>query len=721
MATLANVNLSVPFLSEQFSAKPSVTTVAKFAAKPSAAAPPAQTYAEPDKVTEEVPGALTMRGSTNPNRPDSELGDLNRLFDPRMCRLCTDEEVGRVNSRVVVVHNNKQHILYCGAMECYSLDDLKNRDHSFENGSNLPCPQTNPFITETYPQGLDVFSNDVSVVRAGGNIFNQIFGKLRVHPAALVKFVLQHGECNAIRDGAFAMDHGQHRRIIMGCCGQSYTSESVEGHAVPKATYGLDIFDKITDAEERRSVKAMVASCLDAMQDMADYTETKLGNPLPYNDSQRYMRFGKAFADGVGAERSRLEDLSLQLKHIEEHERTFKHRDTRNCPLVGWTKTLGLSFTVMDADESMWSLKAVGNSRAAAGAWEGNVYQLTPILTRIRRQMDQLDHYLDGMMAVQRESGGHQYHERVTSRKIHNLVLDEHCPWEDVHLGSNVTGKRMRLPAAPVRDIHLSAPATIAYRHHQAVNDVKRTIEMVVVAGYHHGYDRYYDIGTKHMNELTDPNSRPSLAYYKLAKEQYGVPFGSAQVGRISPSAVNFEDVYLNDKGEMNEVMDDVVDGILKLLRGINDIVGTEEFHHNSIENLVQGCMSEWHQKGHTKLDLAEFRIMIIVQLCCLIKVGIEGHKDLHNLVYPVKSLGAAKQLEHVHPDNRQYVLHLILKETSLEEHGTNAAEGSLCETSEKRVGNIFDHVFQGQMIFRQGPKGKNLLKHYCSDTWMEF
>ena len=53
-------------------------------------------------------------------------------------------------------------------------------------------------------------------------------------------------------------------------------------------------------------------------------------------------------------------------------------------------------------------------------------------------------------------------------------------------------------------------------------------------------------------------------------------------------------------------------------------------------------------------------------------------------VVYPVSSLGAAKQLKHILPENRPYVLNLVLKEMGLEEYGTNAVEGSLCETSER-------------------------------------
>jgi hypothetical protein len=44
---------------------------------------------------------------------------------------------------------------------------------------------------------------------------------------------------------------------------------------------------------------------------------------------------------------------------------------------------------------------------------------------------------------------------------------------------------------------------------------------------------------------------------------------------------------------------------------------------------------------------------MICIQICCNI---VEGHKDLHNLVYSVASLGAAVQLEHIFPSKRHYV-----------------------------------------------------------------
>ena len=112
---------------------------------------------------------------------------------------------------------------------------------------------------------------------------------------------------------------------------------------------------------------------------------------------------------------------------------------------------------------------------------------------------------------------------------------------------------------------------------------------------------------------------------------------------------------------------------------------------------------------------------MLVVQMCVMIKVGIKnGHVDLHNLVYPVATLGAAKQLEHIDVEERPYVQSLILRETGLEKFGKNSAEGNLCETSESRVGTIYDVVFIGQCLFHPcTTTGCCRVKIYGSHEWV--
>jgi hypothetical protein len=69
----------------------------------------------------------------------------------------------------------------------------------------------------------------------------------------------------------------------------------------------------------------------------------------------------------------------------------------------------------------------------------------------------------------------------------------------------------MQLPAA-----HFSALATIAYLYYQEVKDKKKIIKLAVMAAYHNGYNQYYDLGKKHLDELANTNSCLSLAYYYI-------------------------------------------------------------------------------------------------------------------------------------------------------------------------------------------------------------
>jgi hypothetical protein len=73
----------------------------------------------------------------------------------------------------------------------------------------------------------------------------------------------------------------------MGCCGQSYTDELVQGHTMPESTYGFNIFDKVQDEDKRQSIKEMLPSALDSMKDFHDYTETKLRKLLLANNDNQ--------------------------------------------------------------------------------------------------------------------------------------------------------------------------------------------------------------------------------------------------------------------------------------------------------------------------------------------------------------------------------------------------------------------------------------------------
>jgi hypothetical protein len=232
------------------------------------------------------------------------------------------------------------------------------------------------------------------------------------------------------------------------------------------------------------------------------------------------------------------------------------------------------------------------------------------------------------------------------------------------------------------------------------------------------GYHRFTALAISKEEELLQ-SEHPLIKYYHLAIDQFnGVAFGDPQVGRINPTGVKFVETYIDDGGKAIVAL---VDGIVALLEWINEMVGTTNLHHVNIEKWFKECIQEWHDKGFKMFDIGEFRLMICVQICCYARIIVKGHKDLHNLIYPVASLGAAAQLEHIYPSERPYVQEIIMRENVLEDYGLNCVEGSLCETSESRVGNIFDYVFRYIHQFCIGKYGGNFVKHYNSDKWEHF
>ena len=356
----------------------------------------------------------------------------------------------------------------------------------------------------------------------------------------------------------------------------------------------LGIFDKIEDPKKRNDIMGSIAVIHDCMQDAYDFIEVdKLKNPYPCNDKRHLERFANVFRNAIGAQRSRWEDFTIQVKCVSQHEHTQKHKDDLNCTRKGWTKTVALCVTQMDSAGNLWSIKFIGNSRDKAGRWESNVYKLTPMMTRIKSQMQAANNFFQTLALHQSENGGHNYHHGLTAATHRNLVLDDSCPWIEENIGNSgkfsFIAKRMLIPALPVRDVHLSGPATVGYHLQQMTGDERRMVEILLMAGYASGWSRFYHLCMQNLDELANPNKRPLLVFYDLAMKHFGIAFGDTKMGWISPSNIDYPAVYLDKDGNVSSVMDNVVDSILGVLKWINETAGTDNFHHANMKKKFQG------------------------------------------------------------------------------------------------------------------------------------
>ncbi len=143
----------------------------------------------------------------------------------------------------------------------------------------------------------------------------------------------------------------------------------------------------------------------------------------------------------------------------------------------------------------------------------------------------------------------------------HNLVLNDSCPWKEENIG--LEGKyaffapHMHVPALPVRDFHLAGPASIGFHMQMRLGDERKMVELLTMAAYMAGWSRFYHLSMQNLDEIVNSEERPSLVYYNLAMKCFGIAFGESQPGRVkwmSPSNINYHEVYLNDKGNVTAV-----------------------------------------------------------------------------------------------------------------------------------------------------------------------
>jgi hypothetical protein len=257
----------------------------------------------------------------NPYRSDWDLGDLDFRFDPKWGWFATDKEIASLNSWLVIVdhENNVDHHLHSSRAELYLADNLRNHDHSSENGPELPNFQTNNVRTIHYPQGHNDFTKDLCVLRSNAVLFIDAFQDLKFCVPDVIKFVFRYGERNLLHDGELknpATSNGlesddarrepmdkpvQRRRLTFGCCGQNFSKEYVNNGSGKDATYSFGVFEEEDDAAFCTLVKQMLVDAFDRMQMCEDEIETlKLKNLLPFNHKGRDELFAKYVQEALG-------------------------------------------------------------------------------------------------------------------------------------------------------------------------------------------------------------------------------------------------------------------------------------------------------------------------------------------------------------------------------------------------------------------------------------
>ena len=550
-------------------------------------------------------------------------------------------------SRLCIYHEDHEVYLCTGTADYYLVDDLKHLLHSFENGTPMPESTVSTRRMVIVPPVVDAITNKFVIVRAGGSsgYFEKHFGDLDINFSKILSFVRTHGSINPSRDGMSGNEVPS--RIDFGCAGDGWEKAS-DGTALrPYLTCGMDIFDKL-DPELKEEIKFYYATIMDRMQLIHDDIEmSELHNDRPYNFSPRTLEYGTALREAVGASFCRMEWMTTQAKKVSVNERTEEHKDERNCTWKGYTKTAG--FCVMlqcQSSKELFSLKFIANSRARIGQYYGDHLAMNPILTRIRSHVEKID---QNFALMHQQQVANRFNDASVDRSeadmsmqtpthltFFDLVLDNWSPWIPTKIGKNKISEQdvisdvMSMPANITRSFFLSPACTIIYRlkqhlqmMHNAEAAEEKLIETAVICAYQTSMIRPFHVAHRRIGEL-DCN-HPGVRLYNMLIDEFGSLTGSSGCRRLNPTGVNFhaafmqkkrivvDDVVYEDKhNEMNGVMSVVVTHIQKLMDSLNEMLQSDSFHHDEVEEAFKQTCDVWKSMD---VDIGEFRLMLIVQV----------------------------------------------------------------------------------------------------------
>jgi hypothetical protein len=113
------------------------------------------------------------------------------------------------------------------------------------------------------------------------------------------------------------------------------------------------------------------------------------------------------------------------------------------------------------------------------------------------------------------------------------------------------------------------------------------------------------------------------------------------------------------------------------------DQVPVEQFNHRLMKERV--LQTSMHIGLLGRCNVAEFRILLFVQICALSGIVLGPSLNLLNFIYPVEGKESDNHLREPNTskqDSNESAMLRTLQEFGIEPFGFNAVESALCETS---------------------------------------
>jgi hypothetical protein len=686
-----------------------------------------------DVPTAAVPTPDELAG--RPRSYRSYYGRLQYRFG-KACTSVSQDELLAYMPCVVVKGKSYDTHMHMSPQEFYFISSLGDLEHGlqYEDPGMSVGDHTIPRL-EIGPR-VSMISDSFTVLRQDEQLYSKNFGSLVLRLPQVIRFVIEYGVGDQSRDGEQACSFEFGTRLDFGNAGQSGHPDS-SGRHKPDQLVGFGILENLTGTGST-NFSEMIGRICDSMQSAMDDIHTHLGLPLSFDDHNRNQEYAAHIRQALGASKTRMEWITIQVKCISRKDTTSFHKDKFNCSWHGYEKTAALCATVKDCLGDIWSVKFIGNSRAKVGCYLDDFLGMNRVLHHIRAHVGNVNQEYAEQM--KRYKGSYSSDHRVTFSNFSSFWLDDKCAYTMVNIGKGVCLDMLILPTVAVRDYWLSAVVTQirlwkATLEEDGAGAVEAkeitdlTFDLIIAAMYQNSPSRFYHIvslmvakrgfGVNFRSTTDGAGISATYAYYMAAQEAFE-SFVGGPYPRFNPTGIHIEEVFFDGEGmrQGNACFVGFRKTLLALIDWFNEIPEasfTQELMREKVKEAVKAI------QDLGRCEVGEFRILILLQICALSGTLLKASPKLLNFIYPVEGKGAYNHLatEHVSLEIFDEVSDRVVKEFDLGKYGLNALEAVLCETMPNKSNNI-DGFIKGQNLYMLQEGGVPKTKPYGTVAWTD-
>jgi hypothetical protein len=638
----------------------------------------------------------------------------------------------KYNSTLYMFKNLEVIILRCAPVEMYVAVDLHVIKHMFQcivrDGDDLQ--ETNYQVLR---HSIAAHNPNLSVLRVNSAHFQNTFMGVKVNFGRLFRFVL---DCNTagrdqLRDGSSAQCWNP--RYDLGVAGLAYCrKEKEDERAAPRdVVCGRKKLDAHEDGLEIRRDLGKLMDCAVKLMDRMQEDNPHMGNKL-FDSATRNKKYASQLTEYLQAGTKRVEWLTIQIKCLDRGDVTNTHTDEQNCCWVGYNVTGTLCFMFRDFYGIFWSLKIIINSRKVIGDYL--IPGMLSSYVALKNQLNKIDNAY-WRLTKQYKGDFPLLMNPMSARNFRSLFLDDNMPWQEIQIGnegSTLSMSTMKVVAAPQRHFFLSLAVSAlrmsSEKHNLSVRD---KMKFALLFSYQSSYLRTYYV----MKTFTPSTCQE---YYKKMVEVFG-KFKGGKFPRFSPCGLDIGQYYIEGDEAQNR-LNIVVNHFFNLIKWVNrhtmeedlgydgsrEVITTAELRSRVLEFVSSLGMVF---QDEVKPEIAEFKTLLLLQLCSLAGVGLKAHPILCKLVYIASGTGSHAFLHGYKKKNKKQlkygmetddVANTLGVALLLDAHEIgNAMDCLFCESQGKRsVDDVYDVFVQGQDLFTVDACGHRLIKKYGKLSW---